>query len=239
MGNASPPFARGCGSAVIWSDSEDRIAMDQERTRRVARLFHAALERESEARQTFLDVECAGDAELLREVELLLAREGEAGSFLETPAMGYSTVTQTVTTTFLGQQFGPYRIISALGAGGMGEVYRAHDSKLGRDVAIKTLPPEFARDSERLARLRREARMLALLNHPNIAARFETSQRQDHSAGQSEGAGFRAGEGGVGEGGRFKSLLRGNSTGCRDDGWADCRHAGIYESGTGERGPSR
>jgi eukaryotic-like serine/threonine-protein kinase len=61
-------------------------------------------------------------------------------------------------------RFGPYHIVSPLGAGGMGEVYRAHDSKLGRDVAIKTLPQEFARDPERLSRLRREARTLASLN---------------------------------------------------------------------------
>src|ERR1700680_893621 len=144
--------------------------MDQERWRRVEELFHAALEREPEARRAFLDVACGGDTDLRRQVELLLANKEEAGSFLETPAMRDMTVTQTVTGAILGRQFGPYRIVSLLGAGGMGEVYRAHDSKLGRDVALKTLPAEFARDPQRLARLRREARTLASLNHPNIAA---------------------------------------------------------------------
>ena len=63
---------------------------------------------------------------------------------------------------------GPYEILSALGAGGMGEVYRAHDTKLGRDVAIKILPQAFLADPERVARFQREARTLASLNHPNI-----------------------------------------------------------------------
>src|SRR3984893_5235843 len=69
-----------------------------------------------------------------------------------------------------GTQLGPYEILSAIGAGGMGEVYRAHDTKLGRDVAIKVLPETFAHDPERLSRFQREAKMLASLNHPNIAA---------------------------------------------------------------------
>src|SRR6202171_4720151 len=68
-----------------------------------------------------------------------------------------------------GRRLGPYEILSAIGAGGMGEVYQAHDTKLGRDVAIKVLPEAFAHDPERLSRFQREAKMLASLNHPNIA----------------------------------------------------------------------
>src|SRR5229473_1733930 len=69
-----------------------------------------------------------------------------------------------------GTKLGTYEIVAPLGAGGMGEVYQAHDTKLGRDVAIKVLPEAFAHDPERLARFQREAKMLAALNHPNIAA---------------------------------------------------------------------
>src|SRR5580698_5134786 len=70
----------------------------------------------------------------------------------------------------VGTKFGPYEILAPLGVGGMGEVYRARDTKLGRQVAIKVLPDVLARDPERMARFEREARMLASLNHPNIAA---------------------------------------------------------------------
>ena len=69
-----------------------------------------------------------------------------------------------------GTKLGHYEISTLLGKGGMGEVWRARDTKLGREVAIKTLPEEFAKDADRLARFEREAKLLASLNHPNIAA---------------------------------------------------------------------
>ncbi len=68
-----------------------------------------------------------------------------------------------------GTRLGPYEILCAIGAGGMGEVYQAHDTKLSRDVAVKVLPEAFAHDADRLSRFQREAKMLASLNHPNIA----------------------------------------------------------------------
>ena len=78
----------------------------------------------------------------------------------------------------VGARLGPYEIIGALGAGGMGEVYRARDTKLGRQVAIKVLPHEFSNDRERLARFEREARLLATLNHPNVAQIYGLEQGQ-------------------------------------------------------------
>src|SRR5579863_9068346 len=78
-----------------------------------------------------------------------------------------------------GTQLGSYEIIAQIGAGGMGEVYKAHDTKLGRDVAIKILPEAFAHDTDRLSRFQREAKMLAALNHPNIA----TIHGLEHSDG--------------------------------------------------------
>ena len=68
-----------------------------------------------------------------------------------------------------GSRLGSYEVVAPIGAGGMGEVYQAHDTKLGRDVAIKVLPEAFAHDPERLSRFQREAKVLASLNHPNIA----------------------------------------------------------------------
>ncbi len=89
-----------------------------------------------------------------------------------------------------GKRLGPYEILSAIGAGGMGEVYQAHDTKLGRDVAIKVLPEAFAHDPERLSRFQREAKMLAALNHPNIATIYGLEQVERHQlSGDGIGAG--------------------------------------------------
>jgi serine/threonine protein kinase len=76
-----------------------------------------------------------------------------------------------------GTKLGPYEVQSPLGAGGMGEVYRARDSRLNRDVAIKVLPAVFANDSERMARFQREAQLLASLNHPNIASIYGLEEK--------------------------------------------------------------
>jgi eukaryotic-like serine/threonine-protein kinase len=145
--------------------------MKKELWRRAEELFHAALERPTEARRAFLDEACGADTELRRQVEILISKDENAGSFLDKPALADATA-----TLLAGKHYGTYHILSLLGAGGMGEVYRAHDSKLGRDVAIKTLPQEFARDPDRVARFQREAKLLASLNHPNIAAIYELEE---------------------------------------------------------------
>ena len=149
------------------------------RRRKVNELFHAALELAPETRLTFLKSACGEDTDLRHQVELLLAKQEQAGRFLETPAIAYTAVTQTATMNLPARLFGAYRIITPLGAGGMGQVFRAHDNKLGRDVAVKFLPAEFARDPDRLARFRREARTLASLNHPYIGAIFGLEEDGD------------------------------------------------------------
>ena len=144
--------------------------MKQGRWRQVEELFHAALERAPEERQAFFVQACGEDTELRLQVEHLISIDQRAGSRLERPITEEVFATMDAAAPLEGAQVGPYRILSHLGAGGMGKVYRARDTKLGRDVAIKTLPSEFARNPERLARLRREAQTLASLNHPHIAA---------------------------------------------------------------------
>jgi Tol biopolymer transport system component len=146
--------------------------MTAERWQKVEQVYHAALEREESRRAAYLRQVCAGDDALRREVESLLAQESRAGQFLETPALEVAAkvlAEHQSQSPLVGKPLGSYRILSLLGAGGMGEVYQARDTKLGRDVAIKVLPAAFVDDANRLSRFQREARMLASLNHPNIA----------------------------------------------------------------------
>ena len=146
--------------------------MTPDRWRQVEDLCHAALARAAEERAAFLAKACAGDDALRREVESLLAQEPHAAGFMSAPAAAVagSAVLDHAKGTLVGQRLGVYTIRSLLGVGGMGEVYRAHDDTLGREVAIKVLPPAFTADPERRARFEREARMLATLNHPHIGA---------------------------------------------------------------------
>ncbi len=134
--------------------------MSHDSLREVESLYHAARARPAADRAAFLAEACADDA-LRREVASLLAAD-VAESPLKT-AGAWSRA------PLIGQRLGAYEIVGLLGAGGMGEVYRARDTTLKRDVAIKVLPAEFANDRDRLARFTREAQVLAALNHPNIA----------------------------------------------------------------------
>jgi len=119
------------------------------------------------ARPAYLARACAGDETLRQEVESLLASDARAKSFLEWPT---PLVEDAKTTNSLeGRRIGPYQLASQIGAGGMGEVYQARDTTLHRQVAIKVVLPAVAGDPDRLARFRREAQVLAALNHPHIA----------------------------------------------------------------------
>ena len=169
--------------------------MDPERWRRVGELFHRALEHGPEDRSRFLDGACGGDAALRAEVDSLLAHHDDgAPPAVPTPPEVAPTPPEVVRTPpevvpsapevvpsppknaaaggpelAAGRRLGPYRIMRKLGEGGMGVVHLAEDTRLGRRVAIKALPPRFTRDERRRRRLRREARAAASLTHPGIA----------------------------------------------------------------------
>ena len=126
-------------------------------------LFHDALARSASDRAAFLAERCAGRPALRAQIEAMLRVHDEGASALNVSSMATRAALKA------GARLGAHQILGALGAGGMGEVYRARDTRLGRDVAIKVLPSAFVADADRLARFEREARMLAALNHPNIA----------------------------------------------------------------------
>jgi eukaryotic-like serine/threonine-protein kinase len=136
--------------------------MEPERWNRIERFYHAALGREPRSRAAFLAEACQ-DSDLRREVESLLSFDGSGDSILERPAWDKSFR--------VGERIGPYEIVDRAGKGGMGEVWKARDTRLGRVVAIKTPAARFSE------RFEREARAVAALNHPNICALYDIGQQ--------------------------------------------------------------
>jgi serine/threonine-protein kinase len=147
------------------------MPLSPDRWATVQRLYHSALPRSIEERAAFLAEACASDEPLRREVESLLAQAtSDEAAFERGPLVAAAHMVSSVQTGMpFGPRIGEYEILAPLGAGGMGEVYRARDMHLGRDVAIKIVSRAFASLPDRLARLDREARLLAALNHPHIA----------------------------------------------------------------------
>ncbi len=168
--------------------------MTDARWNQIKALFQATVEKPPSERGAFL-IAAVGDDEALRhEVESLLESDDSADGFTDRlPLLGLSPLSESNDEGSLSRDatrtaavshpnsIGPYRVVGLLGAGGMGEVFRARDSKLNRDVALKVLPSEFQLDPDRLARFTREAQVLAALNHPHIGAIYgleESNGRQ-------------------------------------------------------------
>ena len=135
---------------------------------RVKRVLEEALARDGAERQAYVAEACGTDSSFRTRIETLLASSARAAEFMETPAA--SLLDPPVSPEQIGRILNSYQLLSRLGAGGMGEVYRARDARLDRDVALKLLPQAFAIDAGRVARFKREAQLLASLNHSHIGA---------------------------------------------------------------------
>lgn len=150
--------------------------MNPTRWAQIDHLLDEALERAPQERASFLADACGGDQELRREVESLLQAHAQAADgFLQAPALEVAAKNLAGEShrSLVGQMLGPYSVISALGAGGMGEIYLARDTRLSRKVALKLLPKQFTADAARVRRFETEARAASALNHPNILTIYE------------------------------------------------------------------
>src|SRR6185436_16863937 len=155
--------------------------MNPDQWRKIRELFDAALDRPVNQRAEFLDFACAGDEEVRHRVEAMLAADEQDDLLIDRPAYKAvttfhpSTLGQEESHSFSGEMIGDYRLISELGRGGMGTVYLAYDTRLGRQAALKLLPSRF-NSPERVRRLEREARAASALNHPHIITIYDFGQ---------------------------------------------------------------
>ena len=161
--------------------------MTPERWREIERLYHAALERDAGERAAFLAMPAEVMTHCVGEVESLLDHQPRANDFIETRrpcrarlASAVRRLEQSsVPGRFVGRIFGSYEVKALIAAGGMGEVYRAVDTRLNRTVAIKTLPEHLSDDPERRERFKREARIVSSLNHPHICTLYDVGMQDD------------------------------------------------------------
>src|SRR5262245_37685078 len=156
--------------------------MEAKRWGQIKEIYDRALDLSRDEREGFLAEACAGDDNLRREVESLLAAHDDAGTFLQSAAVEFAAREIAADEVSLpapqriGRELANYRIVSLLGRGGMGEVYLAEDKRLRRKVAIKLLPAQFMNDAERVRRFKREAAAVSAINHPNILTIHEIGQ---------------------------------------------------------------
>jgi len=157
--------------------------MDPERWKQIEQLCQAALEREESQRSAFLKEACGGDEALCREVDSLLAQQQEVEGFIEAPALEVVAkgLAKDQIESLIGQQISSYKILSLLGAGGMGAVFLAQDTTLDRKVALKFLPEELQQDSTARKRFLREAKSAAALDHPYICKVYEVGEEEGKS----------------------------------------------------------
>ena len=152
--------------------------MTPEHWQQVKQILESALELAPDRRAAFINAACAGKTDLRTEVESLIARHEQPGSFMDTPAgdLKAELLAEQPANPFVGQVLGHYQILGPLGAGGMGEVYLAEDTRLDRQVALKVLPAEFTQDAERVRRFMQEAKAASALNHPNIITVYDIGE---------------------------------------------------------------
>ncbi|MGH9843651.1 MAG: serine/threonine-protein kinase, partial [Blastocatellia bacterium] len=152
--------------------------MTPDRFELVGRLFNEAMQQPAARRDEFLDRSCGGDQTLRIEVGQMIEAHEKAGSFLASPLKVADAAANPPAASIVGRHISHYHVLSPIGAGGMGEVYLAEDTILGRRVAMKLLPAEFTTDRDRLRRFEQEAKTASALNHPNIVTIHEIGRAE-------------------------------------------------------------